>query len=333
MRYVGLLRALLYSYMGRDRRERKMCHGVFMAMRICSLLPSATEIVCALGLRDELVAVTHECDYPLDISSLPAVTSSVVDSNTLSSRGIDSAIRQALENLSTIYFLDRERLERLHPDLILTQELCQVCAVSFDRVRDAARTACPGAEVISLEPQSLSGIFESIDAVARRAGVAQRGQDVVDALQGRVDRVRTASQRIVQRPRVLALEWLDPLFIAGHWVPEMIDVAGCQDVLGLAGQPSREITWEEAARADPDTIILMPCGFDLERTVNEFETVPRPPEWSQLRAVQSQSVYAVNGSAYFNRPGPRIVDGIETLARIAHPELFGVPNAVEAVRI
>jgi iron complex transport system substrate-binding protein len=302
-------------------------------MRICSLLPSATEIVYALGLGDKLVAVTHECDYPPGVQSLPQVTSSVIDAEHLSSREIDTAVRDALANLSTIYYLDRQLLAELHPDLILTQELCEVCAVSFDRVQQAAHEIVPSAAVISLEPHTLDDILGTILQVANHTGVPERGQRVVAQLRERIHAVAVAAEHAQCRPRVLALEWLDPPFAAGHWVPEMITLSGGLDPLGRPGKPSYEVSWDDVEAVEPDIAVLMPCGFNLERTVTEFLSVPLPASWWRLPAVKGERVYAVDGSSYFNRPGPRIVDGLEILARIIHPEIFGAPAAFEAVRV
>jgi iron complex transport system substrate-binding protein len=302
-------------------------------VRICSLLPSATEIVCALGLRDDLVAITHECDYPPEIAGLPPVTSNAVDSAGMSSAEIDAAIRQALVNLSTIYHLDRNRLCELRPDLILTQELCEVCAVSFERVEEAAHALCPGAKVLSLEPHSLHGILESINQVASAAGAESGAAKLLAGLRSRIQSVEFVVHRSITRPRILTVEWLDPLFVGGHWVPEMVEIAGGQDVLGKPGGRSRRVTWAEAAEAAPEIVILMPCGFDLDRTVTEFSLLDLPQEWRSLPAVRDRKVYAVDGSAYFNRPGPRTVDGVEILARILHPGRFGPPGGCEAVQV
>ncbi|HEV3310240.1 MAG TPA: cobalamin-binding protein [Chloroflexota bacterium] len=302
-------------------------------VRICSLLPSATEIVCALGLQDDLVAITHECDYPPGLEITPRITSSVVDSDSLGSRDIDNAIKLALDNLSTIYRLDRDRLAELQPDLILTQELCEVCAVSFAEVEACAREICPGADVVSLEPDSLAGILGTIQTVGGRAGVTARADTLLKELKNRLDQVEARARRATRRPRVLALEWLDPLFIGGHWVPEMVDLAGGIDVLGFPGTRSRVITWTDVVDANADIIVLMPCGFDLARTVAEFHAVATSDEWMRLPAARAGQVFAVDGSAYFNRPGPRVVDGVEILAGILQPDIFGPASAHQVQQV
>lgn len=287
----------------------------------------------ALGLGDSLVARTHECDYPPDAIKVPSVTESVVDSATLSSAEIDEAIRRALNNLSTIYLLDRERLASLHPDLILTQELCDVCAVSFEEVRRATREVCPGADILSLEPQTLADILNTIQTVGGRAGVIEQANRVIDGLEQRIERVRSLASAAATRPRVLALEWLDPFFTAGHWVPEMIEIAGGDDVLGKSGEPSRRVERQEVGDVAADVVVLMPCGFDLERCRREAQVAPSTLPALSGDVDQGTEVFAVDGSAYFNRPGPRVVDGLETLAQLLHPELFGSPAANRTVRV
>ncbi|HZT97772.1 MAG TPA: cobalamin-binding protein [Chloroflexota bacterium] len=303
-------------------------------MRICSLLPSATEIVCTLGLFEDLVGVTHECDFPPEVAALPAVTSSVMETGDMASRDIDQAIREALRNLSTIYRLDRPLLERLKPDLILTQELCEVCAVSFDRVQQAAADLLPETEVLSLEPQALDGILDTINEVGGRCGAEEAAQRVVGEFQARIDPVsRRFEQSGLRRPRVAMIEWLDPVFLGGHWVPDMVAAAGGEDVLGEPGARSRQVEWPEVAQTEPEVIVLMPCGMSLDRTVDEFRRTILPELWDDMPAVHSGQVYAVDGSSYFNRPGPRVIDGIEILGRILHPSLFGPPHPSEAQRL
>lgn len=287
--------------------------------RICSLLPSATEIVYVLGLQDRLVAVTHECDYPLAANSKPHITSSVIDSEGLSSREIDEAVRESLASQATIYYIDGALLQKLQPDLILTQELCEVCAVGPDIVKRAASVLDYDLQMVSLEPHTLQGVLESVLHVGRLTGVEDRAVEVVDGLRFRLDRVGEALSGVSRRP-VLTLEWLDPPFIGGHWVPEMVELAGGRDVLGTAGTSSREVTWAEIEATQPEVIIAMPCGFGMERSATELARAPLPDFWPRLPAVRSGEVYVVDGSSYFNRPGPRLVDGVEILASILHPE-------------
>lgn len=291
-------------------------------MHICSLLPSATEIVYALGLGDQLVAVTHECDFPSEAARLPAITRSAMDHAGSTSREIHNHVQSSIHRGSSIYHLDEEMLRRLNPDLILTQELCEVCAVSYGEVRRAARLLDGPQRIISLEPSSLSGMLDTVTMLGEIAGVQARALQVTQMLKHRIDHVRAKARAVEKRPSVLALEWLDPPFIGGHWVPEMVRLAGGVDALGEEGHPSSPASWERISGYDPDIIVLMPCGFDLARTMREARQTSFPTAWRSLMAVRQGQVYAVDGSAYFARPGPRLVDGLEILSEILHPELF-----------
>jgi len=292
------------------------------SLKICSLLPSATEIVFALGRGADLVAVTHECDFPPEAARLPVITRSALEHRTHGSREIHNHISSAIHAGSSIYVLDQDLLERLNPDLILTQELCDVCAVSYEVVERAVHRLEGQRVILSLEPTSLGGILETVEQVGEATGTQARAGAVARELQQQIDQIAVMAQTASGGPRVFAMEWLDPPFTAGHWVPEMIRLAGGRDELAQEGCPSSQIDWSRIAEHDPEIIILMPCGFTLERTSEEFARVTLPDEWRGLSAVRSRQVYAVNGSAYFNRPGPRIVEGLEILAEIMHPELF-----------
>jgi len=291
-------------------------------LKICSLLPSATEIVFTLGLSDELVGVTHECDFPPAAGRLPVVTRSTLRHGTRDSRNIHHHISAALHTGSSVYVLDQELLERLDPDLILTQELCDVCAVSYELVEQAVQRLKGTRRVLSLEPTSLPGILATIEQVGAVAGVPDRAATLVAELRRRIAAVAEKAAKATRRPRVFVMEWLDPPFTAGHWVPEMVRLAGGLDTLGREGQPSSPITWSRIVEYDPEVMVLIPCGFTLEQTVEEAAKAHFPEEWGRLTANRGARVYAVNGSAYFNRPGPRIVDGLEILAEILHPGLF-----------
>jgi iron complex transport system substrate-binding protein len=295
-------------------------------MRIVSLLPSATEIVCAIGLADELVGVTHECDWPPSALGKPVMTRSVYDFEVAPSRTINEIVNAAVHGGSSLYALDEEALAAAEPDLILTQELCRVCAVSYREVNDVARAIDAGIRVVSLEPTSIEGIFNTITTIGAMTESEDAAVDLVEALRARLGAV----ERKVQKrrdggfapPRIVGLEWLDPPFAVGHWVPEQIRRAGGWDLLGEAGERSVETTWRAVREVDPEMLVLMPCGYDLADTVDEWASVPRPPQWHDIEAVRRGQVFAVNGSAFFSRPGPRVIDGIELLAEIFDPDAF-----------
>jgi iron complex transport system substrate-binding protein len=290
-------------------------------MKICSLLPSATEIACALGLEEELVAVTHECDYPAAMAGKPRITRNAMDHGDGASAEIHRHISGALHRGSSIYYLDQELLERLAPDIILTQELCDVCAVSYQQVQRAVRIAESDASIVSLEPRTLEEILETIVQVGELTGRQEQAETVVGGLRERIDRVTAAVAGAQDRPRVLCVEWLDPVMVGGHWVPGMVEMAGGGDGLGRTGEPSFTVTWRQVADYQPEVVVLMPCGFHLQQTVAEVKRTTLPAEWAGLPAVRQGRVFAVDGSSYFNRPGPRIVDGLELLAQIIHPSL------------
>lgn len=292
-------------------------------MRIVSLLPSATEIVCALGLEEQLVAVTHECDYPPSVRKKPVITSSVLDHFDRSSRHIHEGITGLLHEGKSIYKLDEKLLAELQPDLILTQELCEVCAVSYNIVRNAARILKGETEIISLEPNSVNDIFANIRLVGEKTGTKTAANALIAGFEERIEHVVSRTARISTRPKVYCMEWLDPPFAAGHWVPEMVSMAGGAEGLGQTGQPSKQIAWQQVVDFAPEVVILMPCGFNLEQTLKEAKAVTAYAGWHSLPAVRNRRVVAVDGSAYFNRPGPRVIDGLEILAQIIHPQVFG----------
>ena len=287
-------------------------------MKICSLLPSTTEIVCALGLEEELVAITHECDFPESILDKPVVTRSLIDHSNSNSSEINTHISEALHNGSGIYEILTPVLEQSGADIILTQELCEVCAVSYSDVEKSIREIKGHQKILSFEPNDLNGILESIEQIGHHTNAIKVASTVTNELRDRIKKVKSKSDLISQTPKVLAIEWLSPPFIGGHWVPEMIELAGGVNVIGEVTSPSREITWAEASDADPDIVILMVCGFDLNTTIEEFKTSKTGPFWENY----SGKIYATDGSAYFSRPGPRIVDGLEILSEIIHPEDF-----------
>jgi iron complex transport system substrate-binding protein len=287
-------------------------------MRIVSLVPHATELLFALGLGPEVVAVTHECDYPPAAMAIDRVTRDVLPAG-LSAAEIDAAVRERTLRGDAIYELDGDALAELNPDLIVTQALCPVCAVSYTEVAELAREmpSCP--RVISLDPHTLGETLEDAHTLAQATGRRERGVELVGELTARIDRIKRAVQGR-PRQRVAALEWLDPIYIAGHWTPELIELAGGQDVLGSPSAPSVTVSWEALAATRPEVVVVMPCGYDAARAHTEALAYS-----SELAALSAERVVAVNASAYFSRPGPRLVDGLELLAHLLHPD--DVPDA------
>jgi len=295
-------------------------------MRIVSLLPSATEIVCAIGLGDELVGVTHECDFPPEVLGRPVMTRSVHDLTTASSRDIHRLVTASVHGGSSLYALDEDALAAAKPDLILTQELCRVCAVSYREVNEVARAIDADITVVSLEPTSIEGIFHTITTVGAMTEAEDAAIDLVESLRERLgavgEKVQARRDAGGRSPRVVALEWLDPPFASGHWVPEQVRQAGGWDLLGSDGEPSKQTTWDAVSQVDPEMVLLMPCGYHLQETVEAWARTLRPPGYEDLTAVRRGQVFALDGSAFFSRPGPRVIDGIELLAEIFDPEAF-----------
>jgi iron complex transport system substrate-binding protein len=295
-------------------------------MRIVSLLPSATEIVCALGLGDELVGVTHECDWPPEVVGKPVMTRSTFELGAMSGGRIHRLVRDAVHGGSSLYDLDEGALAAAEPDLILTQELCEVCAVSYRTVNNAVRAMGGDVQVVSLEPTSVEGIFNTISTVG---AMTDAEDDAVALLEGLRSRLAGIEQQVLarrtngQQPvRAVGLEWLDPPFASGHWVPDQIRRAGGWELLGRDGDRSVETTWDAVRDVDPEMLVLMPCGFHVGEAVREWAATPRPAFWHDLEAVRRGQVFVVDGSAYFSRPGPRVVDGISILAEIFDPDGF-----------
>ncbi len=300
-------------------------------MRIVSLLPSATEIVCALGLEEQLVGVTHECDYPTFVRALPKVTTTLIPTEA-TSREIDALVRERLKTQRALYSLDLPTLERLAPDLIVTQALCDVCAVAEAEVADAACRLPGRPQVVNLEPTTLDGMFDCLRTVGRAAGIVERAERVVGELRHRVDVVAARSARVASRPRVLTLEWLDPPFSCGHWSPELVTLAGGDEIIGRAGERSRTLAWREVAAARPEVVVVACCGFGVERTLEDLPALRAVPEWRGLPAVREGRVFIIDGSAYFSRPGPRLVDSLEIVARALHPDVHPLPMHAPAAR-
>ena len=290
--------------------------------RIVSLLPAATEIAAALGLMDEVVGVSHECDFPIEANTRPRVTRCPVHNAGLASKEVDEWVHRALREQGTIYAIDEPLLRDLRPDVILTQKLCDVCAVGYGTVARLAETLPGPPRVVNLEPTSLSDIFEDIRHVAQACEVLERAEKVIANLSARVEAVRARAAHFADRPRCFLMEWVDPPFCSGHWGPELVEIAGGHDPLGRKHQPSAQIDWEQVLDAGPEFIVLALCGYDVDLARRDYELLKKFPGFDSLPAARSRDIYLVNASAYFARPGPRIVDSIEILAGILHPKEF-----------
>jgi iron complex transport system substrate-binding protein len=291
-------------------------------VRIVSLLPAATEIVAALGLTDSLVGISHECDYPPEVNGMPRVTHCEVYGKGLLSAAVDQWVNQTLSANSALYTVDTDLLRELEPDVIVTQQLCDVCAIDYASVVTIANSLSKKPKIVNLGPTSLSDIFSDIRCVGDALGVVERAKAVVDVLAGRVDAVKRAASKAASRPPCFLMEWIDPPFCAGHWNPELIELAGGVDPLGKKWIPSTRISWERISGAKPEVVVLSCCGYDVARTRSDLPILEGNSAWASLPAVRDHRVYVVNGSAYFSRPGPRVVDSLEILAEIIHPEIF-----------
>ena len=290
-------------------------------MRILSLLPSATEIVYALGLGDELVGVSHECDYPDEARTKPIVSTSHL-STALRSEEIHSAVSEHQHSSRSLYEIDDELLKQIDPDVILTQELCTVCAIPVAQVRDAARMLNGTRCIVSLEPTNLGQILENISAVAEVTGRQAEAQALVQSLERRIQWISAATSTIAMRPTVFCMEWMEPLLAGGHWIPEMVRLAGGSDCFGRQGRHASPVPWSKIIDAAPEVVVIMPCGYKVPRTLREVDRLGSMPNWIDLPAVQKGRVYVVDSPAYFSRPGPRVVTGLEILAQILQPKLF-----------
>jgi iron complex transport system substrate-binding protein len=290
--------------------------------RIVSLIASATEIVCALGFEEQLVGRSHECDYPASVQRLPICTQPKFDPDGTSYE-IDQRVKAIVQEGLSVYRVDGEKLREMEPDVIVTQSHCEVCAVSLRDVERAVCAwlrACP--QLVSLAPNNLADIWTSIEQVADALRVPERGQELIERLQRRMQAIAERTRGLADWPTLACIEWIDPLMAVGNWMPELIEMAGGVNLFGLAGQHSPWMTWEELHTADPDAILLLPCGFDIARTRRDLPVLTRKPEWPSLRAVRAGRVFLADGNQYFNRPGPRLVESLEILAEILHPDVF-----------
>ncbi|MFQ5930918.1 MAG: cobalamin-binding protein [Nitrospiraceae bacterium] len=304
-------------------------------MRICSLLPGATEVVAALGRSDDLVAVSHECDFPPEVRNKPVIVRALIDPERTSSHTIDHQVRGAVQAGQQLYALDEALFARACPDLVITQQLCHVCAVTPDQLQRAISALPISPRVMSLNPSCLDDVLRDIEQIGCAIGSKVEAGRLASVLRARLTSLRKQVARAQSRPKVACIEWLDPLYVAGHWVPEMVTVAGGSDPLGSAGRPSKQVTWAEILASAPDALVLMPCGFSIERTVRELNCLTARQGWASLPAVRNGKVFAVDAASYFSRPGPRLVEGVAMLAALCHPAVFGetLPAGVQRVHL
>lgn len=302
-------------------------------MRICSLLPGATEVVAALGRSDDLVAVSHECDFPPEVRNKPVMVRALIDPERTSSHTIDDHVRATVQAGQQLYALDEAVFTRARPDLVITQNLCHVCAVTPDQLQRAISALPTPPRVMSLNPTCLDDILLDIEQIGDAIGSEVEADRMASALRARLNSLREQVARAQSRPKVVCIEWLDPLYVAGHWVPEMVTVAGGFDPLGSAGRPSKQVTWAEILGSAPDVLVLMPCGFSIERTVRELNCLTARQGWASLPAVRNGKVFAVDAASYFSRPGPRLIEGVAILVALCHPAIFGatLPAGVQRV--
>ena len=298
--------------------------------QIVSFLPSATEMACALGLSDQLVGITHECDYPPEIRGKIVVVRNVLPIEQMSQREIDAEVAQRIKDGLSLYQVDGDLLRELAPDLILTQDLCQVCAPSGNEVSQVLNLLPKKPRILWLTPNSLEEIAANVRELGEATGRTKEAEVLVAAGRARVEKIAGLTRHLSHRPRVFCMEWLDPVYCSGHWVPEMVQLAGGVDALGQEGKDSVRIYWEDVVEYAPEVLIITPCGFNLEKAVEQSSKLSTFPDWSSLPAVRNGRVYAVDANSYFARPGPRVVDGTELLAHLIHPELFAWNGSASA---
>ena len=292
------------------------------SQRIVTFLPSATELIYNLGADDKLFGVTHECNYPIDAKTKPRVISSVFDPALMSSKQIDDKICQLMTDGKEIYNLNEENLLNAKPDLIISQNICEVCSAHTEHVNIAMNMLEKKPEVYTMDPHNVDEILISIKDISKMIGKEKEGNELINSLLKRLELV--TSKMCEERPKVVAIEWVDPFFTSGHWIPEMIETAGGENLISIEKMPSRKMKLEEIKSANPDIIVIMPCGFDVKRTIFEYNNVlAENPDWNELKAVEENSVYAVDANSYFSKPSLRTITGIEILAQIIHPNIFG----------
>ena len=292
------------------------------SQRIVTFLPSATELIYNLGADDKLFGVTHECNYPIDAKTKPRVISSVFDPALMSSKQIDDKLCQLMTDGKEIYNLNKENLLNAKPDLIISQNICEVCSAHTEHVNMAVNMLEKKPEVYTMDPHNVDEILMSIKDISKMIGKEKEGNELINSLLKRLEFVK--SKMCEERPKVVAIEWVDPFFTSGHWIPEMIAIAGGENLISIEKMPSRKMKLEEIKSANPDIIVIMPCGFDVKRTIFEYNNVlAENPDWNELKAVEENNVYAVDANSYFSKPSLRTITGIEILAQIIHPDIFG----------
>lgn len=302
------------------------------SQQIVSFLPSATEIACALGLTDQLVGITHECDYPVEIEGKPVVVRSALPIETMNQREIDLAVAERMRAGHSLYQVDEKLLQELAPDLILTQDLCQVCAPSGTEVTQALNLLPKKPRILWLTPNSLEQIFANVRELGEATGRAKEADELIANGRARLEKIAAVTSRLSHRPRVFCMEWLDPVYCSGHWVPQMVRLAGGEDTLAREGKDSVRIPWDDVVEWAPEVLIITPCGFNLEKVIEQADQLASYADWSDLPAVRKGRVYAVDANSYFARPGPRVVDGTELLAHLIHPEVISWTGPSDAYR-
>lgn len=302
-------------------------------MRICSLVPGGTEVIASLGLADQLVGISHECDFPPSIRQVPVMIEPLIETHRTTSAAIDQQVKELVASGNRLYRLNEMAFHQARPDIILTQDLCHVCAVTPDQLTRAIESLPLQPAILTLSPTTLEEMIHDIERIAAAVDRPENGQTLTKELRHRLDRIKRKNSNRQSRPRVACLEWLDPLYVTGHWVPEMIDLAGGDDVLGSSDGPSRETTWRAVEAAHPDIVILMPCGFSVDRTINELRQSGSAQETWRRACERWPNLYVVDAASYFSRPGPRLVDGVELLDSILHPRPDHRIDPINAIRL
>jgi len=302
------------------------------AARIVSFLPSATEMACALGLGDQLVGITHECDYPSEVEGKPVVVRNVLPIEQMSQPEIDAAVAQRMRDGLSLYQVDEKLLQELAPDIIMTQDLCQVCAPSGNEVTEALNLLPKKPQILWLTPKSLEEIFANLRELGGATGRLKEAEKLIAAGRVRFDKLASATRHLSHRPRVFCMEWLDPVYCSGHWMPEMVEIAGGVDALSRKGADSVRIPWDDVLAWAPEVLIITPCGFNLEKVIEQSQQLIDYSGWPELPAVREGRVYAVDANSYFARPGPRVVEGTELLAHLIHPKLFSWDGPASAYK-